>query len=135
MRKKAILFDLSFLVASFSNKIDIVDFVRKELGERIKLIVLKDSLIELEEALIRKKPNILKTFKLIVDFVKKYCEVVDYPPTEKISVDMKILRYASTNDCIVATNDKYLMKMLLYNNIPVIYVNIRKKRIEVIGEI
>ena len=135
MRKKSVLFDLSFLIASFANKIDVLDFIRKEFGERTRLIVLKDSMIELEEALNRRKPDVLKTFKLIVDFVKKYCEVVDYLPEEKEPVDMKILYYARANKCIVATNDKYLIKMLLYNSIPVIYVNIRKKRIEIIGEI
>ncbi|RLE83039.1 MAG: hypothetical protein DRJ52_01130 [Thermoprotei archaeon] len=129
MDKKIILIDLSFLITAITNKIDINYWLRREYGKNYELVILRDSIEELENISKKNKSKIRKVFKLIEKFIETHCRIENYNSKYE-PVDMKIIEYAKKHRCIVATNDKYLARILVSEKIPVIFINIKKRKIE-----
>jgi len=106
MRK--VLLDASFILTLASKPLNLMEELEEMLG-KVELLVLEDTMKELEA--ISKRPSIKKSkqARLALDFVMRL-EHITY--AQKGSVDDKILKCAMENKLIVATIDKELRKRL-----------------------
>ncbi len=106
MRK--IILDTSFILTLASKPLNLIEELEEILG-KVELLVLEDTIKELEA--ISKRPSIKKSkqARLALDFVMRL-EHITY--AQKGSVDDKILKCAMENKLIVATIDKELRKRL-----------------------
>ena len=106
MRK--VLLDASFILTLASKPLNLMEELEEMLG-KVELLVLEDTIKELEA--ISKRPSIKKSkqARLALDFVMRL-EHITY--AQKGSVDDKILKCAMENKLIVATIDKELRKRL-----------------------
>jgi len=106
MRK--VLLDASFILTLASKPLNLMEELEEMLG-KVELLVLEDTMKELEA--ISKRPSIKKSkqARLALDFVMRL-EHITY--AQKGSVDDKILKCAMENKLIVATMDKELRKRL-----------------------
>ena len=124
---KRILLDASFILTLASKPLDLIEELEEMLGN-VKLLVLEDTIKELEA--ISKRPSVKKSkqAKLALDFVMKL-ERITY--AYEGSVDDKILKCAMENRLFVATMDKELRKRLRAMGLSVI--TLRQNRLMING--
>ncbi|MGQ4833501.1 MAG: PIN domain-containing protein [Candidatus Asgardarchaeia archaeon] len=127
IRKKiCIVLDSNFLFVPLSLKIDLIDSLYTIVKRPFEIIILSDSIRELKTKLEKiKSPIKKKEILLAIEYAKNF-KIVDYDVKENLSVDDKIIEFASKNNCIVATNDKEMRKKLKKLGIPMIGVRAKK---------
>jgi len=125
MRK--IILDASFILTLASKPLNLIEDLEEMFG-KVELLVLEDTIKELE--VISKRPSIKKSkqAKLALDFVMRL-EHITY--VHEGSVDDKILRCAMENKFIVATMDRELRKRLRSMGLSVI--TLRQNRLIING--
>ncbi|MEM2873327.1 MAG: hypothetical protein QXD82_04060 [Nitrososphaerales archaeon] len=105
---RRVLLDASFILTLASKPLKFIEELEEMLG-KVELLVLEDTVKELEA--ISKRPSVKKAkqAKLALDFVMKLKQITY---AYEGSVDDKILKYAKENEFIVATMDRELRKRL-----------------------
>ncbi|MGQ9468404.1 MAG: PIN domain-containing protein [Nitrososphaerales archaeon] len=124
---KRVLLDASFILTLISKPLNLVEELEEMLG-KVELLVLEDTIKELEA--ISKRPSIKKAkqAKLALDFVARLKHITY---SYEGFVDDKILRCAMENRLLVATMDKELRKRLRAMGLSVI--SLRENRLIVNG--
>lgn len=85
------------------------------------LVVLSETVKELEKLLEKGKPKIQQQASLALEMARR-CELREANRSPDENVDDLIVRYARENKCVVSTNDKKLRKRLRKNLITVVYL-------------
>lgn len=124
---KRILLDASFILTLASKPLDLIGELEEMLGN-VELLVLEDTIKELEAISKRSSIKKSKQAKLALDFVMKL-ERITY--AYEGSVDDKILKCAMENRLLVATMDKELRKRLRAMGLSVI--TLRQNRLMING--
>ncbi|MCP8308269.1 MAG: 30S processome protein Utp24 [archaeon] len=124
---RRVLLDASFILTLASKPSNLIEEMEEMLG-KVELLVLEDTIKELEA--ISKRPSIKrsKQAKLALNFVIRL-ERIAY--AYEGSVDDKILRCAMENRLLVATMDKELRKRLRAMGLSVI--TLRENRLIING--
>jgi len=106
MRK--IILDASFILTLASKPLSLIEELEEMFG-KVELLVLEDTIKELE--VISRRPSIKKSkqAKMALDFIMRLERIIY---AHEGSVDDKILRCAMENKFIVATMDRELRKRL-----------------------
>jgi len=128
-----VVVDSNFLIAPFLLGKDIFSELSQVIDRRYEVVVLDCVLDELRR-LAEKGGRKGKLAEAALAFVEKGRFRVCPPGVEGEGVDDLILKYASKERCIVATNDAVLRKRLRQIGVPVIYLR-QKNRLILDGEI
>ncbi|MEM1515271.1 MAG: hypothetical protein QXH24_04385 [Candidatus Bathyarchaeia archaeon] len=118
-----VILDTNFLMLPFQFKIDIFDEIERFIG-RFEPIVLSTTLDELKKISNSRSAKISKLALSAIELTKK-CRIMEVNVRPEESYDDVLLRIAKENNCIVATNDRNLIKRLRKAGITIIYL--RKK--------
>ena len=116
--KKSILLDTNFLLIPAQFKVDIFSKLKP-----YNIIILDTCIRELKK-ISQRKGKQGREAGLAIEIIKKY-----NPKIVKTGIpdaDTAILEYAKANKCMVATNDRKLIKTLLDNKIKIIRLKQRK---------
>jgi rRNA-processing protein FCF1 len=124
---RRILLDTSFILTLASKPLNLIEELEDIFG-KVELLVLDDTIKELEVISKRSSVKKAKQAKLALDFATKLKRIA-YDCEG--SVDDKILRYAKENGLIVITMDKELRKRLKAINLSTI--TLRENRLVVDG--
>jgi rRNA-processing protein FCF1 len=124
---RRILLDTSFILTLASKPLNLIEELEDIFG-KVELLVLDDTIKELEVISKRSSVKKAKQAKLALDFATKLKRIA-YDCEG--SVDDKILRYAKENGLIVITMDKELKKRLKAINLSTI--TLRENRLVVDG--
>jgi rRNA-processing protein FCF1 len=124
---RRILLDTSFILTLASKPLNLIEELEDIFG-KVELLVLDDTIKELEVISKRSSIKKAKQAKLALDFATKLKRIA-YDCEG--SVDDKILRYAKENGLIVITMDKELKKRLKAINLSTI--TLRENRLVVDG--
>ncbi|ACL11672.1 PIN domain-containing protein [Desulfurococcus amylolyticus] len=127
-----VLLDTNMLLM-MANGIPVLEQIEEKLLTKPRYIVIKPVYDELVRIVDSEKPSISRRARLALEIVNRYCEIVDYAVNPGETVDDAILRYASENNVVVATNDKELRRRLRSRGLPEIYLREESWRIDVEG--
>jgi rRNA-processing protein FCF1 len=127
-----VLLDTNMLLI-MANGIPVLEQIEEKLLTKPRYIVIKPVYDELVRIADSEKPSISRRARLALEIVNRYCEIVDYAVNPGETVDDAILRYASENNAVVATNDKELRRRLRSRGLPEIYLREESWRIDVEG--
>ncbi len=116
-RYTGVLLDTSIIIQAIQDKVDLIRELKEEFG--LKVYVPKSVLNELEK-LKSKNIKMSNIVTLAIKSLKNKIEVLDISAK---STDDAIIKLASSNNFIVATNDSNLKDRLKMLGIPVIYIN------------
>ena len=122
MMKDMVLLDTNFLLAPFQFKIDVYEGIQK-FGEPMTLDSCVRELGRLEKG--QTKDSLHAKASLILLKMKKL--KIEKSP---YSSDTAIVKYAKRHDCVVATNDRKLIKRLKSNGIRIIRLRQKKLLME-----
>ncbi len=131
-RKVGVLLDTNMLVL-IADGINILDQIEERLAIRPRYIVLTPVLEELRRIASNSRPSVARKARFVLEFVKKYCDIVDIDINEYRDVDELLIKYALRHGYAVATNDKELRRRLRENGIPEIYIREESMRIDIEG--
>lgn len=131
-KRPIVLLDTNMLMLMASG-VPVLEHIEEELETKPRFVVIKPVYEELVRIVNTSKGLVRKHAQLALEFVNRFCEVVDYDLREAESVDDAIVNYAIENKAIVATNDKALRKRLRELGIPEAYFREESRRIKVEG--
>ncbi len=116
-----VLFDTNFLMAAFEGPVDVVERVEELLEAKVRPIILKSQLRELERiASSHERQKAARIARAALEYVKKKeFEVVE---NGERAVDDAIVEASRREDYIVATNDRELRRRLRRSGVNVIYM-------------
>lgn len=120
----AVLLDSNFLFIPLRFGVDIFEELRGLLGEKIKCLVTRPVLEELDLLRLGAKPGFLKE----IDFARKMaekCDVFEDSLGIGETVDQSLVRVAIEQGFYVATNDAELRKALKKKGVSVIFLRQR----------
>lgn len=126
-----VILDSNFLFVPLRFGVDIFEELQRLLGTTVRYIVTTPIIDELKFLRTGGKPS----FRKEVDFalgITHNCEVMEESLSPSETVDDSILRVASENGFIVATNDAELRKRLRKVGIPVVFLR-QKNHLEIDG--
>jgi len=129
-----VVLDTNFLTVPAQFSVDIFTESERVLEGRVKFIVLRTVIQELE----RKLDVVSRTekfkFRVALDLVDR-CTIIEPDEFSSSStVDEQVLEYAAAINGVVATNDRELRERSFQKGVPVIFLR-GKKRLELIGTI
>ena len=125
-KRVKIVFDSNFLFVPIVYKIDVEDELSKILCRDFEILILSCEIDELREKYESLRDGLQKRrIKFALDYAKNF-KVVKFPKVDD-EVDKAIVEYAKNFKCIVATNDRYLRKILRGLGIPTIFVRESRK--------
>jgi len=127
-----VILDSNFLFIPFQFQVDIFEELPKLLNQRLDLVILSPTQVELQEKAKRGSPKTRKRTSLALELAEK-CHLVTVEQDFGETPDDVIVRVAAEWKCPVATNDKALRKRLRDISVPVIYLR-QKSRLEMEGE-
>jgi len=116
-----VLFDTNFLMAAFEGPVDVVERVEELLEAKVRPIILKSQLRELERiASSHERQKAARIARAALEYMKKKeFEVVE---NGERAVDDAIVEASRREDYIVATNDRELRRRLRRSGVNVIYM-------------
>lgn len=118
-----VILDANFLMLPFQFKVDIFDGIERLVG-KFEPIVLSTTLDELRKLSNSRSTRVSKLALSAMELAKK-CRIVEVNARSGESYDDVLLRIAKENNCIVATNDRNLIKKLRKAGIAAIYLRER----------
>jgi hypothetical protein len=121
-----IIFDTNFLFIPFQFKVDIFEGIESVLETRVEGIVLSPVYDELRKMAKGGRPKIRKMAKLALELAER-CHIIEVDRSPDKTIDDVIVEEAKKLGCIVATNDRALLRKLREQGIPRIYLRQRKK--------
>ena len=129
-----VILDSNFLFIPSQFQVDIFEELPKLLNQRLDLVILSPTQMELREKAKRgcTSPKTRKRTSLALELAKK-CHLVTVEQDFGETPDDIIVRVAAEWKCPVATNDRALRKRLRDISVPVIYLR-QKSRLEMEGE-
>ena len=116
-----VLFDTNFLMAAFEGPVDVVERVEELLEAKVRPIILKSQLRELERiASSDERQKAARIARAALEYMKKKgFEVVENGGR---AVDDAIVETSKREGYIVATNDRELRRRLRRSGVNVIYM-------------
>ena len=121
------MFDTNFLFVPIREKIDIFTQIKESFPGKKEMIVLQDSIMELEKL---KNKGIKDAELALENLLKQKVNVVSIEGVK--DVDTKILNFAIKQNAFIATNDKELRKRAKEAGVQSLVFNQGKKRITVV---
>lgn len=112
-----VLLDTSIIIQAIENKIDLILELRRLTGLEI---YIPDIVIYELNRLSEKNKKLSKIIKIANKLLKNNVKIIK---TEDKSVDNAIIRIATNNNYIVATNDAHLKRTLKKLGLMIIYIN------------
>lgn len=129
-----VILDSNALFVPLQFGIDIFEELEKLLKMKFELILLQQTVQELEKLAQTRSPQMKKNASFALKMVNK-CKVIQFDQQYSgLSPDAAVYQLAREWKSAVFTNDRELRKKLRNINVPVIYVR-QKSRLEIDGRI
>ncbi|MHA1783737.1 MAG: PIN domain-containing protein [Candidatus Helarchaeota archaeon] len=124
-----VIIDTNFFLLPFQLNIDIFSEFERILEVNYEPILLNEIYNELLK--LKEKSKLKKNVEGAIKLSER-CKKIDFNLLDNEKIDDSIIRYAVSNRCIVATNDKDLIKKLKKQGIPIIQTR-KKKYLKLVG--
>jgi len=122
-----VVLDTNFLLIPFQFGVDIFDELDRILPDH-KLFIIDRTIDELNNIIVKQKSKHREEAKMALSLIERYnLERIPTPETERfLNVDNLIIKRASEDKLVIATQDAGLKRILKENNVPLVIL--RKKK-------
>jgi len=128
-----VIVDTNFIISPFQLSIDVFGELETILNRKVNLLIPSPVLEELSKMASSRSDRLRNLSRLALGLAKR-CQVIEVKPPPAGTVDDTIVRKAKELGCIVATNDRELIRRLKMEGIPRVFLR-QKRRIVVEGAI